>query len=294
MMQPITINTQIISDLMATWSNPKSQREFHKFVENLEQFHQVYIDKNNTGSHWLREFRDIRNNVICDQNIRKLFDDLIGPRNIQYIPIRINQHKNYFYETTRQTPDKIGLSQRKETLNDIKFYDLPLFNSNEFNTQNFLFRIPKSIAISPGEELCDMRLFAPYVREANKIEFCDLFLFKNPLYEDDSEFLFSILSLCTKIKNIEIYCEPNELNILQKRVEIRLKKEFGKNIFNGYKKYNPPTKDVNHDRFIIIDHNKFSIRFTTSFNNFRKIGVNCFKVADAFLIEISKGRKYYD
>lgn len=292
-MQPIAVDTQVISQLISDWTNPRTQRIFHKLVENLEQFHQVYIDKTNNGSNWLNNFREVRNNI-NDFNVKKLFDDLIGPRNIKYIPVKINQDTDPILELTRQTPDKIGLSSVQKVIDDLKFYDLTLFNSVDYNTQNYLFRIPKIITMPPGEELKDLKSFAPYLRNAIKIEFCDLFLFKNPQYEDDAEFLFSILCICKNIKEIEIHCEPNKLNILQKKVRDRLQKEFGKNIFTDFKKYNPATSNVNHDRFIIIDNDKISIRFTCSFNNLRKTSSGGFKVIDSFLVEFSQGRKYYD
>ncbi|MBE0551276.1 MAG: hypothetical protein IH619_02690 [Ignavibacterium sp.] len=292
-MQPIALNTKVIADLINDWVNVKSQRSFFKLTENLEQFHQVYIDKNENGSKWLDQFREIRNSII-DQNIKRIFDDLIGPRNIKYNPVQISQVQDPFIEVTSKTPDKLGISSIHKNLNDLMFYDLPSFNSVEYTSQNFLFRIPKNITIAPGEEFRNLRLFESYLRNASRVEFCDLFLFKNPQYEDDAEFIFMLLKLCENIREVEIHCEPNNLNILQMKVKKRLKNEFGNRIFDDFKKYNPPTRDVNHDRFIIIDTDKISIRFTTSFNNLRKTNSGGFKAKDSFLIEFSSGRKYYD
>lgn len=291
-MQPISINPKIIDELFSNWADSKVQREFHKLTDNLEKFHEVYIDKCNYGSQWLDEFRRIRSKI-NDQNIRKLFDDLIGPRNIKYIPVEVNQGDNFLFEITHKTPEKIGVNNEKDSSKELQFYDLIKFNSHDFDTRNFLFRIPKNVTVSPGEVFKDMRLFSPFIREAVKIEFCDLFLFKNPMYEDDAEVIFCLLNLCRNLKEIIIYCEPNPLNALQKKVEVHIKNHFGKNVFKGFEKYNPPTKDVNHDRFIIIDTDKFSIRFTASFNNLRKNTNGFFKSKDSFLIEFSEGRKYF-
>jgi hypothetical protein len=292
-MQAISINTKIIDELVSNWANSKVQREFHKLTDNLEKFHHVYIDKGYYGSQWLNQFRRIRNNI-NDQNIRKLFDDLIGPRNIKYVPVKVNRDDDYLFEITRQTPEKIGINNKKDSLTELQFYDLTTFNSHDFDIRNFLFRIPKNVTVLDGEVFKDMRLFSPYVREAVKIEFCDLFLFVNQKYEDDAEFIFCLLNLCPNVKEIIIHCEPNPLNVLQKKVETHLKKQFEKNVFKGFKKYNPPTRDVNHDRFIIVDTDKFSIRFTTSFNNLRKNVNGYFEAKDSFLIEFSKGRKYFN
>lgn len=292
-MQPITLNIKIIADLINDWVNTKSQRAFYKLTENLEQFHQVYIDKNESGSSWLDDFREIRNNI-SDQNIKKIFDDLIGPRNIKYHPVEVEKTSDPFVSITSQTPDKIGISPIHKNTDDLMFYDLQDFNSVAFTTKNYLFRIPKIITISPGEEFRDLKLIEPFVRDAAKIEFCDLFLFKNPKYEDDAEFIFAVLKMIKNIRELQIHCEPNNLNILQKKVRDRITKELGKSIFNDFKRYNPPSRDVNHDRFIIIDSAKISIRFTTSFNNLRKTKTGGFQAQDSFLIEISSGRKYFD
>ena len=292
-MQPITVNTQVFSQLIKDWQDPKTQRTFHKLAENLELFHSVYIDKINQRSQWWYQFREIRNNI-SDFNVKKLFDDLIGPRNIKYIPIEINEKQDSFLELTNRTPDKIGLSTAKIISEELTFYDLKVFNSTEYNAANYLFRIPKIITISPGEEFSNMKLFEPFIRDATKLEFCDLFLFKNPQYEDDAEFLFCLLNSCKKINSVEIHCEPNKLNILQIKVRDRIEKQFGKTVFSNFIKYNPPTKDVNHDRFIIVDTDKISIKLTASFNNFRKLDNGSFRSKDSFSIIIEKGRKYFD
>jgi hypothetical protein len=292
-MQPISINTKIIDELVSNWANSKIQREFFKLTENLENFHTVFIDKNTAGSQWLKQFRKIRNNI-NDQNIRKLFDDLIGPRKIRYLPVEVNQSEDYLSEVTRKTPEKIGIDCKRNSFNDLDFFDVNTFNSHNYDSRNYLFRVPKPVKILPGCVFKDMRLFSPYIREANKIEFCDLFLFKNPQYEDDAEFIFCLLDLCKNIREIIIHCEPNPLNILQKKVETRLTKQFSKGVFKGFTKYKSGTKAVNHDRFIIVNHDKFSIRFTTSFNNLRKNANGYFEAKDSFLIEFSNGRNYFN
>ncbi len=292
-MQPITLNTSVILDLINKWESVKAQRDFHKLAENLENFHQVYIDKNEKGSLWFKNFRDIRDRI-SDQNLRKLFDELLGPRNIKYYPMLIKNIEEYFYEITKLTPDKIGIDQQRRKIHNVEYYDISIFNSYDLDVGCLLYRIPKSIHIPPGFIFRDLKIFAPYLRTAKRIEFCDLFLFKNPKYEDDAEFIFEVLKLCQNLEEIKIHCEPNSLNLLQRNVESRIKSNFGKKVFADFTKYNPPTKDVNHDRFIIIDTNKISIRFTTSFNNFRITDEGNFKVKDSFLIEFSSGRKYYD
>ena len=269
-MQPITVNTKVIGNLISNWTNAKSQREFHKLTENLERFHHVYIDKNKNRSNWLIRFRDIRS-AIKDQNAKKLFDDLIGPRNIKYIPIEISNHDNYFHVLTCQTPDKIGLNQKSEVIDKATYYDLNVFNSNELNILCLLFRVPKVLSVRPGYKFQNFRIFAPYLREAKQIEFCDLFLFEKAKYfESETSFIFKILDQCKEYSKVRIHCKPSPANISQKNFQKKIKSNFPKIEFEGFIEYNPPKKDVNHDRFIIINGNQISIRFTTSFNNIIK------------------------
>ncbi|HMU44266.1 MAG TPA: hypothetical protein PKA80_13285 [Ignavibacteriaceae bacterium] len=294
-MQPIALNTKVIADLINDWVNVKSQRSFFKLTENLEQFHQVYIDKNESGSKWLDEFREIRDSI-NDQNIKRIFDDLIGPRNIKYFPVTLTQLENYFFEVTSQTPDKIGISNSTAILDELMFYDLSKFNSNEYDSDCRLFRLPKTITFTPGKELKNYYFLKPYLQIAKKLEFCDPFLFNNFVYDDDYTFVRGVIQNCPKLSELEIYCTPSNTNPLQKKFK-KFIENYNKNItFSYFKTYNSSkkNKNVNHDRFIIVDTNKISIRFTTSFNNLRKTSSGGFKAKDSFLIEFSSGRKYYD
>lgn len=192
-----------------------------------------------------------------------------------------------------KTPDKIGLNTKKLRADNIRFYDLKSFNTNEFDASNYLFRIPKVVTIKPGEKFDDLRLFSPYIREACKIEFCDLYLFRSAKSESEITFINEIIKLSDRLNQVIIHCELNPLNISQIKFSEAIKSNY-KHLSIEFKKYNPPTRDVNHDRFILVDENKFSIRFTTSFNNFRKSSFTKFEAKDSFIIEFSKGRKYFD
>jgi len=292
-MQPIALNIQVLEQLIDNWSDVKSQREFHKLAENLENYHCIFIDKKDHRSVWLENLRSLRNNI-KDSNIKKIFDDLIGPKNIKYKPVDVEDNQDLLISIAQKTPDKIGLNTKKLRSNDLRFYDLKTFNTNEFDTTNYLFRIPKVVTIKPGERFDDLRLFSPYLRDANKIEFCDLYLFKSNKSESEITFITELIGLAGKPSEVIIHCEPNPLNVIQKKSLENLHSTFGKSLSVEYKKYNPPTRDVNHDRFIIVDHNKYSIRFTTSFNNLKQSSKAKFEAKDSFLIEFSCGRKYFD
>ena len=291
-MQPITISTEVISKLIVDCTSSKSLGMFHKFSENLEKFHEIYIDKHNHNSTWYKNFIEVRDRI-TDHNIKKLFNDLLGPRNLKYIFKDLFTESDIFYELTRMTPDKIGLNCKNQSYKEVKYYDLNTFNSLENNPSCLLFRLPKYINVPPKYKFNDINFFNPYLREATKIEFCDPYLFKDSKYENDIKFMWCILKNCTNVSSIELHCEPNPQNILQKNFEKKLKELFPKTKGGIMKKYKGGVNDVNHDRFILIDHDRISIRFTTSFNNIQ-VHPNIYIAKDSFLIEFSKGRKYYD
>lgn len=294
-MQPVALDLRLIEQLRDNWADYKTQREFHKMTEYLEKYHSIPIDNQGGVSEWLTGFRKMLDSI-QDQNLRKMFDDLLGPRNMKFTPVMLSQVSDLLKNLAETTPDKIGVQSKSKTEEAIRYYNLIDFNSQEYDTRCRLYRIPKTITFKPGKEFSPAEILAPYIREAKQIEFCDLFLFKNPKFDDDAEFILSVLRLCSKPAEILLHGEPNELNLLQKKTENTIKSLYGDKVYKGVKKYNPPTKDDNHDRFIILDRNKISIRFSSSFNNLRKVAVkeNIFKVKDSFIMEFSHGRKYYD
>lgn len=294
-MQPVALDLSLLEKLRDNWADYDMQREFHNMAKHLKDFHSIPIDNQNGASEWLKGFRKILDSI-QDQNLRKMIDDRLGPRNMNFNPVILSQVTDLLKTLAETTPDKIGVQAKSKTEEAIRYYNLIDFNSQEYDTRCRLYRIPKTITFKPGKEFSPAEILAPYIREAKQIEFCDLFLFKNPKFEDDAEFILSVLRLCFKPAEILLHGEPNELNLLQKKTEKTIKSLYGDKVYKGVKKYNPPTKDDNHDRFIIIDRNKISIRFSSSFNNLRKVSdkENIFKAKDSFIIEISKGRKYYD
>lgn len=287
-MQPIAVNIEVLNSLISCFDDYKNQREFHKLVENFEKFHIIYFDKR-----WLNTFNEFRESIKND-NIRKLVDDLISPKNLKYEAVEINNKDDYLTDIARVTPEQIGLHTESCRKKELRFYNLTCFNSNEFDSQNYLFRLPKTVTFKPYEKFEVSRLFAPYVRDANKLEFCDPYLFKNTNAKGEIEFLIKILELSDCIGEVIFHCELNPLNLNQKKIEEHIKTKFKKRCSCQFSKYNLPPKNVNHDRFIIVNKDKFSIRFTTSFNNLILSSDRELSVKDSFLVEFSSGRKYYD
>ncbi|NUN09195.1 MAG: hypothetical protein HUU54_08470 [Ignavibacteriaceae bacterium] len=292
-MQPIALDLELVRSVINEWGDYKVQREFHKMIENLERYHSVPVDQVDGKSSWFEGFKEIINRI-TDQNLQKMITDLLGPRNIKYFPARLNDNSKLLESLSDSTPDKIGLELKNHNEGVRKFYSINSFNSSEHPPECRLFRIPKTINIKPGYIFSDLSWLLPFIRNSRKIEFCDLFLFKNPKFDDDAEFVKLIIKSIPELSEVVIHCEPNPLNILQKQVQSELKKLARGKLNVEMRAFNPPTKGVNHDRFILVDTNKISIRFTTSFNNLRKTKEGKFRAQDAFLIEISNGRKYYD
>lgn len=289
-MQPIALNIAIIQELISDWSNYKKQREFHKLVENLEKFHIISIDNINNKSLWFQSFSDFRKSIKND-NILKMIDELLGPKNIKYIIYNIDKTEDYFYELVSATPDKIGIDISNKSKDKLKLYDLPTFNSNKYDLKNFLFRIPKTIKIYPDRIIDDLRIFTPYLRNAKLIEFCDYYLFKKGNIENELFFITTLADLSSNLEEIVFYLDKNPLNVNLPLAEKKIRDQFGDKITCRFKDY---LKKKNHDRFIIIDQKKFSMRFTSSFNNFFISDSGYLKSKCAFEISISEGREYLD
>ena len=118
--------------------------------------------------------------------------------------------------------------------------------------------------------------------------------FKNFLFDNDYNFLFEIINMSPNVEVLEIFCSPNYINPLQKKFRQIIKKKYLEIKFNDFKEYNDENNDVNHDRFIIINTDEISIRFTTSFNNLRQNEDGSYYVKDSFAIVFTRGREYYD
>ncbi|MCX8042477.1 MAG: hypothetical protein N3A56_08355, partial [Thermodesulfobacteriaceae bacterium] len=134
------------------------------------------------------------------------------------------------------------------------------------------------------------RLFSPFIRDASTIEFCDRYLFINPNYDDDVNFLFNIVSLTSQVKKIKIFTDTIEYNRLHE-LFLSIVKGINSELSVDFINYN---SNKNHDRFIIVDEDKISIRFSTSFNNFRRNQNGIFKVKDNCSLVFTTGRNYID
>lgn len=289
-MQPIAVNISVVQDLLSDWSDYKKHLEFHKMVENLKEFHVLSIDKINDDSLWLNEFKNFRNSI-KNGDLLKMVDELLGPKNLKYEIFKLNKADDYFFELANSTPDKIALHTSKGRKENVKFYDLATFNSSKYDLQNFLFRIPKHIKLKPGFTIKDFRIFAPYLRGAKSLEFCDPYLFIAKKRDGEIYFIKKLIELSGAIKKVVFHCELNQLNLNHKFIEKEIKNNFAQNISCEFKNYN---KSKNHDRFIIIDQTRYSIRFTTSFNNF-SLTNGCSLIAKRALeISFNQDREYFD
>lgn len=292
-MQPVAVDTNLISKLIEDFWDIEKLSAFSDLGKNLKRFHKVYIDKNSRDhSRWLQEFRNIRDKI-QDQNIRKLFDDTYGPRRIRYIANKLDFESELFHKLVEITPDKIGVSSKKEKIKEGIVYDIESFNSTEnFKPNNYLFRIPKTIHIAPDYLFKSFKLFEPYLRAAVKLEFCDKFLFKGRKFDDD-KFIIELLKIPQKLSKVIFHLDINQENLTQLIRQQEVKEKIEKN-FNLEPEFEPFNYDKEHTRFILVDHNKYTITLDASFNNFKINRDGKFETKKAFNINFADGRLYND
>lgn len=285
-MQPIAINIKVLSKLISAWREYDSQLNFYLLCKNLKNYHTITIDKQKYDSEWLTFLYNLREDL-KDDNIKKIIEDLLL-RGMKYEIVEIADYNDLFLYLVHKTPDKIGLDETQCVKEDLALYDLESFNNTNYNKTNFLFRIPKNITFKCNDYISE-RLFIPYLRKSEKIEFCDRYLFSLDGVSE-TDFLISLLSQCTGVKEIVFHCNPNPLNKRQKDFEKKLKKALSNKPKLSFILYN---RKKNHDRFIIVDDDKYSIRFSNSFNNIiQKEGR--FIAKKSFNIDFSTGRYYID
>ncbi|MCR4417583.1 MAG: hypothetical protein NUV92_07545 [Ignavibacteria bacterium] len=296
MKQPIVLDPEVIFTLLNNRDVLDNGYNFFRLIKILKEHHIIVFDNNSGTSIWLNEFEKIKNSL--KNKYESQFLNYINPKHLNFAFYIINSdQKNFLFELAQKTPEKIGIKYESLKKDKIIFYDIKYFNSDNNNdTENFLLRDNKTIELSIGTTISDFRLFSPYVREAQQIEICDKYFMINPNYDDDLNFILSIVKKSKKLNKLIFHInldEDKQLNDYKKELIFSRASEFfgEKGIELDFYLYN---SELNHDRFILIDTNKFSIKFTTSFNNFRKINENTFRVAKACSIIFTTDRKYFD
>ncbi len=133
----------------------------------------------------------------------------------------------------------------------------------------------------------------PYLRYAKRIEIIDKQLFKDTRNETEGDFLIEILKTVENLQEIGLISEKIPKNNLRLKSFQKKVRDISPNIvFLKHREY--VSRGKNHDRFLIVDKNKYSIMFSTSFNNFYlNSEKNEFVSKAGFEIVFKKGRKFY-
>lgn len=265
-------------------------------IERIKKFHIVYTDKNGK---WFEELSRIKGQL--SHNEKDVFDNIIIKqlsKTFEHIEIA-EKDSDLNIELARKTIDSLLLGTTKEKVeaknelknNSVKWIKQSEFISDEYKPNNILFRIPKIVKVAPEYNFRNFDFLAPYIRGAKKIEIMDKQLFKDSRNDSEVQLFVNILKYTNELKEVQLYWEPNEHNLRY----IKFKKEIGDLIGNVTFLENCSYlgRSKNHDRFIIVDHDEYSIRFSTSFNNFYKNSDGNFGVKAGFSISYENGRSFY-
>lgn len=287
--QPLAVDINLISKLVENYySDFETQCQLYKLIDNLKKFHEVVYDNKGNFSDWLEAYKELRNKY-QDTPLKIIFD-AFNPRLLSLRPIQVDSKaSDYLEDLTRKTPEKIGVKENEVLKSSLGFYGINYFNDPPTDAKNFLLRIPKVIDLKSGDEI-DFRIFSPYLRNATKVEFCDRYFFKNPQYDDDANFILNLIRLSKELNEINFHLDTIEYNKLHLYVKTEIEKNHKRAKIN-FIKFNT---DKNHDRFIIIDNDKISIKLTTSFSNFRLNDKKKFIVKDNCSLIFNNGRSYSD
>lgn len=295
-MQDIAFDVEVIDSILSNSTSVDSISKLMRISQYLKEYHRIIDSISESDiSFWQESINKIKQKFKGHEFIQFL-DFLFGPVNLRFAPVKSNYKDDKFYYHIKQSPDKIGITERDIDFDNQYFiYSSNEFISNNFNNRNNLFRLTKVINYKKGDEFYP-QVFYPYLRKAKKIEYADKYLFAEAS-ELDNKIILSIIDECKALNEMIIYSELNipEIKLAFKKATFKsfkktLKKHSPKIDLEEMKQYN---SHDNHDRFLIVDNDKYSITFTTSTNNLEIKGDKLF-VKKPFKIVFSKCRDYID
>jgi hypothetical protein len=282
--QEIAFDVDVFKEIL---SNPLEKIDFpyrilYEILNFIRKYHNIVFNKK-----WLEEIEMI-GDLITDQNTRKYFMQLLlTDLKVENSSVNKNDKTDdYIYNIAKYLQQKILITNKnKDTDYKLNTYSDIQFVSDNYKNDCVLFRLPKTLEYTYDEELENFNFLGFYLKDCSLIEFVDKYI-------DDSsvEFIFSILNQLDK--DTKVYLHYDILNSTFFKYE-----DFRKNAkakypnLKFYKKPIPYIKEKKHDRLIIIGKNKYSIKFTTSFNNIEK-NEGKYKVKKSFTIIIKEGRLY--
>ncbi len=295
-MQEIAFDLEIVDSILSNSSAQNSINKLIKISQNLKDYHKV-IDSitENEISFWQESINKIKRKHHGHAFVQFL-DILFSPLNLNFNPVPPSESEDKFEYYINQSPDKIGITEKKEEYEEKYFvYSSDEFIENYFDNRNNLFRLTKVINYKKGDKFYP-QVFYPYLREAKKIEYLDKYLFAEAS-DLDKKLILSLIKESQSLKEMVFYTELNFHD---------MKLAFKKGAFNAFKKSvkkqlrNVKIEEMkqynsreNHDRFLIVDSDRYSITITTSTNNLEIKG-DKFVVKKPFKIIFSKGRDYID
>lgn len=289
MKQPIALDVEVIKYIIDNWEDNEVNFDGRHMAKLLKNLHFVYIDNFRGKSNWLSQvralFRETEN-----QNLRKTLLDILGPRTLQYVPVSIEDNADLIKKIAEKTPDSIGIRNKSDIVNDVMFYSTGAFVSDQYHSKCRLYRPRKTIALDPDEVFSPSEILAPYLRDSTTLEFFDKFLFLPGKSTVNSDLFESLISLCKKLTSFTIYTGHKSNPKIQKDIVNKIKHLVSEKTFKGIVPYK---SNKNHDRFIILNENEITIRFTNSFNNLEKLDSDRYKVLKEFEISIREGRRYF-
>lgn len=258
--------------------------ELPKVISQIQDYHNLTCNLK-----WLSDV-ELLKTLNIDYNILNQFYQLLL-RNDKIKFYNINDMDNsdeYVYKMANVLPQKILVSNKNQDV----AYKLNIYNEQQFVSKDYknncvLYRLPKILRYTSGDILNDFNFMGFYFNDCTLVEFIDSYLLK-PNYNSSLDLILSFLGQIKEGTNVRFH------------YDIANSKDFEYNLFcNDIKDAYPflklcKPKQKNgkyHDRFIIIDENKYSMTFTASFNNIEK-KINVFEVNKSFEIIIEEGRLY--
>lgn len=293
-MQPAVIDTDTIKKCMLSWESIENRRLYYDLVDNLKKFHALCIDDRNK---WMLQLEQLKNELSQDawQSLKAGFinNDKLNRRST-HVPLS----EELLIALASQTPDKLLLSENNGYRRcGLNVYDLEQFSSNKYEPQCVLYRIPKTQKFPADYLIQGLNFLRAYLQNARRIEICDPYLFHNgqQLWGQEN-FILDVLDLCLNIESVQFHWGAESDNEAYRSFRRKFEAKYPIGNIEPHVLYTRGSKDKpskNHDRFILVDHDRYTIMFSTSFNNFKPCG-RSYKVKKSCTITFDEGRQYID
>jgi len=289
MKQDIALDIDMFKEIL---SRPKEGNNspytaLYEVYKKILEYHNIACN-----SKWADEI-DIIEKAITDQTTKDYFGQFLI-RDSRINKIKVNDDDTtdeYIYNIAKCLQQKILVTNKdKDTDYKLNAYNEQQFVSDKYKNDCVLYRLPKILGYTSGDIFNDFNFLSFYFNDCTLVEFIDAFLLDpcKPNYNSSLDFILSFLGQIKEGTNIRFHYDIAN----SKDFEYKLFCNEIKKAYPSLKLCKPEQKNgKNHDRFIIIDKNKYSMTFTASFNNIEK-KINVFEVNKTFKIIIEEGRLY--